>query len=120
MVLHNDGGGKFTTSSLPSLAQISPIKAIIVRDIDGDGRLDLVVGGNLFETEPNTPRADAGNGLWLRGDGKGHFLPVSPVESGFLAPLDVSSLSLLRAGNGDGIIVGNVADSLQFFRIRTR
>ena len=120
VVLHNAGSGKFTMAKLPSLAQIAPIKAIIVRDIDGDGHPDLVVGGNLYDTEPNTPRADAGNGLWLRGDGKGHFLTVSPAESGFLTPLDVSSLSLLRTGSGDAIVVGNVADSLQFFRIHKR
>jgi enediyne biosynthesis protein E4 len=120
VVLHNNGSGRFTMTRLPSLAQISPIKGIIVRDIDADGHLDLVVGGNLYETEPNTPRADAGNGLWLRGDGKGQFLPVSPAESGFLAPLDVSSLSLLRTGPGDAIVVGNVADSLQVFRIHKR
>jgi hypothetical protein len=118
--LHNDGAGKFSMTKLPSAAQISPLKGIVVRDVDGDGHLDLVVAGNLYESEPNTPRADAGNGLWLRGDGKGHFFPVSPAESGFLAPHDASALALLRTSAGEMIIVPNVSDSLQIFRIGRR
>ena len=53
--LHNNGNGAFSASALPSLAQISPIKAIIVHDVDGDGHLDLIVAGNLYDAEPNTP-----------------------------------------------------------------
>jgi enediyne biosynthesis protein E4 len=79
-----------------------------------------VVAGNLYETEPNTPRADASNGLWLRGDGKGRFFAVSPAESGFLAPRDASGLSLLGTAEGEMIVVANVADSLQIFRLRRR
>ena len=86
VVLHNEGGGAFTSSPLPKLAQIAPIKAIVVHDFDGDGNLDLLVAGNLYDSEPNTPRADAGNGLWLRGDGRGGFVPVGSRASGFLAP----------------------------------
>jgi enediyne biosynthesis protein E4 len=63
MYLHNSGGGAFSASPLPNLAQIAPVKGIIATDVDGDGHLDLIVAGNLYDAEPNTPRADAGNGL---------------------------------------------------------
>ena len=118
--LHNDGGGRFTVRHLPNLAQISPIKGIVVYDIDGDGHLDVVVGGNIYGAEPNIARADAGNGLWLRGDGRGQFVPVSPGTSGLLAPLDVSSLTFIKTTSGPALLVGNVRDSLQVFRIRLR
>lgn len=116
--LRNNGDGTFSSSVLPNLAQIAPIKAIIVHDVDGDGHLDLLVAGNLYETEPNTPRADAGNGLWLKGDGKGHFHPVSPSGSGFLAPLNVAGLALIDTPTGKVVIVANTADSLQSFTVR--
>jgi enediyne biosynthesis protein E4 len=116
--LRNDGGGKFTSSALPGLAQISPIKAIIAHDVDADGHRDLIVGGNLYDPEPNTPRADAGNGLWLRGDGQGHFTPVPPGESGFLAPLNVAGLSLVRTPQGTAVLVANTGDALQVFAIK--
>ena len=116
--LHNDGGGRFSSSTLPNLAQVSPIKAIVAQDVDGDGRLDLLVAGNLYDSEPNTPRADAGNGLWLRGDGRGHFAPVPLGESGFLAPLNVSGLALVKTIAGKAVLVANTGDSLQAFSIR--
>ena len=116
--LHNDGGGAFSATALPTLAQIAPIKAIVVHDFDGDGNLDLLVAGNLYEAEPNTPRADAGNGLWLRGDGQGRFVPVSPRASGFLAPHDVAGLALLDTPTGRAVLVANTGDSLQVFAVR--
>lgn len=118
--LHNDGGGTFSSSTLPNLAQIAPIKAIVAADVDSDGHLDLIVAGNLYDAEPNTPRADAGNGLWLRGDGKGNFNPVPPPESGFLAPLNVSGLALINTPTGKAVLVANTGDSLQAFAIRKR
>jgi hypothetical protein len=116
--LHNDGGGKFTATALPNLAQIAPIRGIVAHDVDGDGNLDLIVAGNLYGAEPNTPRADAGNGLWLRGDGHGHLTPVAARESGFLAPLNVSGLALIKTPTGHSLVVANTGDSLQVFAIR--
>jgi hypothetical protein len=120
VVLRNDGGGTFSAAPLPSLAQIAPIRSIVVHDVDADGNLDLVVAGNLYDSEPNTPRADAGNGLWLRGDGRGRFTPVSPRESGFLAPRNASGLALLDVPDGTALVVANTGDSLQTFAIRGR
>jgi FG-GAP repeat. len=119
VVLHNDGRGGFTMSPLPTAAQVAPIRGMVAHDVDGDGRLDLIVAGNLYDTEPNTPRADAGNGLWLRGDGRGHFIPVSPRESGFLAPLDATGLALVKMRTGVGLLVANAGDSLQAFVIES-
>ena len=118
--LHNEGGGIFSSVALPNAAQIAPIKGIIADDVDGDGHLDLIVAGNLYETEPNTPRADAGNGLWLKGDGRGHFSAVPPFESGFLTPLNVAGLALIKTAAGKAVLVANTGDSLQTFTIRKR
>jgi len=118
--LQNNGNGTFTTSHLPSHAQISPIKAIAVHDVDGDGNLDAIVGGNLYDAEPNSPRADAGNGLWLRGDGKGRFSPVARSKSGLLIPLNVSGLAVITTPAGKALLVTNTGDSVQTFSIRKR
>ncbi len=120
LYLQNNGNGTFTAVPLPNLAQISPIRGILAHDVDGDGNLDLIVAGNLFDTEPNTTPADAGNGLWLKGDGHGHFIPVPPLESGFLAPRDVSGLALVKTPAGSAVLVANTGDSLQAFTIRKR
>jgi hypothetical protein len=88
--------------------------------VDGDSRLDLIVAGNLYDTEPNTPRADAGNGLWLKGDGRGRFAAVSPAVSGFLAPLNAAALALVQTPSGRAVLVANTGDSLQAFSVGRR
>jgi hypothetical protein len=118
VVLHNEGGGRFSMTQLPVMAQIAPIRGIVVHDVDGDGHLDLVVAGNRYEVEPNIARADGGTGLWLRGDGRGHFTPVPPRQSGLLATLDVSGLATFRTPSGLSLLVANTGDSLQTFVIR--
>ncbi len=118
--LQNNGDGTFTSVPLPNLAQIAPIRGIIAYDVDGDGNLDLIVAGNLLETEPNTPPADAGNGLWLKGDGRGHFTPVPPLASGFLAPRGVAGLALMQTPAGKAVLIANSGDSLQALTIHRR
>ena len=118
LYLHNDGGLTFSAAPLPMLAQIAPIRGIVVRDVDGDGKLDAIVAGNLIDVEANTAPADAGNGLWLRGDGAGHFIAVPPRASGFLAPGDVASLALVKTAAGVSLLVANAGDSLRAFAIR--
>jgi hypothetical protein len=118
--LRNTGGGTFSLSALPNLAQIAPIRAIVIDDVDNDGHLDVIVAGNQYDAEPNTPRSDAGNGLWLRGDGQGRFTPVPLAESGFLAPLNVAALALISTPAGKSVLVANTSDSLQVFAIKQR
>ena len=57
-----------------------------------------ILAGNLFQSEVETGRADAGRGLLLLGNGKGDFEVKSQKESGFYAPMDVKDLALLYTG----------------------
>ncbi|MGH7575076.1 MAG: VCBS repeat-containing protein [Longimicrobiales bacterium] len=113
--LRNNGDATFTSLELPAMAQVAPIRSIIVHDTDGDGNLDVIVAGNLYDTEPNTPRADAGKGLWLRGDGRGGFTPVAPSESGLHAPFDARGLAAINTPAGPAVLVANNGGPLQVF-----
>ena len=77
--VENLGNGNFKLSSLPFKAQLSNINDILVDDFNEDGNLDLVTIGNLFVSEIETPRNDAGNGLLMYGNGNGSF-EVSTVQ----------------------------------------
>ena len=75
-------GDHFETRALPVEAQFAPAFGIVAADFDGDGRADLFLAQNFFETDGETSRYDAGRGLLLRGDGRGDFTPLSGEESG--------------------------------------
>ncbi|RRQ48980.1 hypothetical protein DZC72_09750 [Maribacter algicola] len=74
--------GKFTQKVLPRRAQTSSINDFVVKDFDKDGYLDLLIAGNLYGSEVETPRNDANFGLLLKGIGKGEFNALSASESG--------------------------------------
>ena len=119
--LENAGNGKFIVRPLPAEAQLSSINGIITEDIDGDGNQDILAAGNLFDMEVVTPRIDAGVGVFMKGDGKGNFSVVPPAISGFFAPGDVKSISLihLKKDNKDkAVLVGNNNDRLQIFTFK--
>jgi len=94
--LQNNGEGIFSIVSLPMAAQISSVNGILSGDFDGDGHTDIVIAGNMFGSEPETPRNDASIGLFLRGDGTGNFIPVPAMESGLNIGGDVRKISLIR------------------------
>ncbi|HTL06735.1 MAG TPA: VCBS repeat-containing protein, partial [Chitinophagaceae bacterium] len=98
--LRNDGNGKFTLLPLPKQAQFSALNGMLSGDFDDDGQLDVLISGNDFGTEVSIGRLDALNGLLLKGDGKGGFLPLSILQSGVYIPGDGKALSGLVNSNG--------------------
>ena len=79
----NTGNG-FKAHVLPNLAQISPTQSILLQDFDKDNKIDILLVGNFYYNEVETGRQDAGNGLFLKGDGAGNFAPQTIRQSGFL------------------------------------
>lgn len=95
MILINQGNN-FEMRPLPNRAQISPVNGIIYDDFDGDNRKDLVIAGNLFVSEVETGRADAGLGLLLKSTGPNEFIEVTPDKSGLYLNTDVKNILLLK------------------------
>ncbi|WP_372793896.1 VCBS repeat-containing protein [Lutibacter sp.] len=114
--IENLGSGEFKISQLPIQAQFSNINDIIVQDLNYDGNLDLIIAGNLFVSEIETTRNDAGTGLVLLGDGNNNFEPISNDKSGFFVNKDVKKLKLLLDKNQQLILVGNNNEKLQIFK----
>ncbi len=65
--------GKFVRQNFAHDVQYFNWNSIELLDVNADGNVDIVVAGNLYESEVETPRGDAGNGLVLLGDGHGNF-----------------------------------------------
>lgn len=116
-VMLNDGNGNYTVTELPNQVQISSVNAIDVKDYDDDGFLDLVVAGNLYGAEVETPRNDASIGYLLRGEGDGSFSPVHPTQSGLSLPYDVKGIKSIEIGGKEHLLVACNNDRLQFIHI---
>ena len=50
----------------------------------------------------------------------GGYRGLEPYQSGFLAPLNVAGLTLIKTPAGMAVLVANTGDSLQAFNIRKR
>ncbi|MDC1068414.1 VCBS repeat-containing protein [Candidatus Kapabacteria bacterium] len=94
--IENNGDGTFKVKALPDLAQISTMFGIAPFDYDGDGNLDILTSGNFYESEIETPRADASVGLFLKGDGKGNFESIPSLKSGFVTRHNNKGLALVN------------------------
>jgi len=119
VALENLGNGQFEVHPLPPAAQLAPIYGILPYDVDGDGRLDLLLTGNDFGMEVQQGRADALTGLVLRNDGQWGFHPLSLAESGFIVPGDARGLVSLAAADGrELVLAAQNRDSLRAFRLQ--
>lgn len=117
--LQNNGNGKFTMVPLPIEAQTSQLDGMVVDDFDGDGNLDVAISGNDYGTEVSTGRYDAFNGLMLKGDGKGHFKPLSIQQSGIYIPGDGKALVKLRGAKGNYLLAATQnKDVMKIFELK--
>ncbi|HEY8993511.1 MAG TPA: FG-GAP-like repeat-containing protein [Lacunisphaera sp.] len=93
-VLLSQPDGVYRFAPLPLIAQIAPLQGMVAGDFDGDGRADIYAMQNSYAPIV-AGRADGGLGQLLRGDGKGGFAAVTPLESGLIVPGDAKALTVL-------------------------
>lgn len=114
--VENDGG-KMKLRPLPVEAQISSIQAMVIKDVNADGHLDVVIGGNLYASEVETPRSDAGIGTVLLGTGDGSFKALLARESGLFIPGDVKDMTSFSGDGREYLIVTKNNDTTQLVQL---
>ena len=114
-VIKNNGNGDFEFIAFPELAQVSSINDMLTTDIDGNGYEDIIIAGNLFVSEIETPRNDAGYGLVLLNNGEFKFEPINAYKSGLFLPLDCKNLNWLDINSGKYLLSGNNNNSVSVF-----
>lgn len=114
----NTGKGGFRKEVLPIEAQLSPVYGIGVDDYNGDGKVDLLIGGNFYQSKPEVGAYDASYGLMLQGDGAGHFKALPQSKSGVLVTGAVRDIIEVKTGKQKHIIFGmnNAAPVVLDFR----
>jgi hypothetical protein len=109
-LVRNNGNGSFTMVPLPLEAQIAPVYGILAGDFEGKGSTDLIMAGNFDAVKPDIGKMSAGYGVYLRGDGKGHFTPVRALESGWLVSGQARDIQRVRTRTGSIYIVSRNND----------
>jgi hypothetical protein len=61
-------GGTFRFRPFPYLLQLAPVMELLVGDFDGDGREEVLAGGNYFGVKPYQGRLDSFPGALIRGE----------------------------------------------------
>ena len=109
--------GTYRFEPLPRIAQISPLQGLVAGDFEGDGHADIYAVQNSYAPIPPVGRFDGGLSQLLRGDGRGHFTPVPPAESGLVVPGDAKALAVLdldHDGWPDFLVTRNNGTTLAF------
>ncbi|HYW36281.1 MAG TPA: CRTAC1 family protein [Balneolaceae bacterium] len=94
-------GGRFVARPLPRAAQLTAGFDASVGDYNNDGHEDIFLSQNFFDLPPADTRLDGGRGLWLAGDGTGHFRAVPGQRSGVKVYGEQRGAALADI-NGDG------------------
>lgn len=110
--------GSFSFSALPLEAQVAPIFATKVLDVNKDGTMDILAVGNNSGVDVETGVYDGIKGLLLLGNGKGEFEALSSYESGFNLSEEGRAIALLRLGNKQQVIVGCNNSNLKIFELK--
>ncbi|KKM63764.1 hypothetical protein LCGC14_1508180, partial [marine sediment metagenome] len=114
--IENKGDGTFEMKPLPREAQEAPIFGMSADDVNGDGNLDLILVGNDYGMDPYSGRHDAFNGLVIRGDGSGNFIPMPLDESGFFVPGDAKGLAIVHTAKKEDVLIATQnQDSIAVF-----
>ena len=101
----NNGNSNFTIQKLPTQIQYSSLNAICCVDINNDGKMDIITGGNLKVFPPQFCSLDASYGNILLNDGTGNFKVIESNKNGFNWYGDVKDIKAIQLKNNKGIIV---------------
>lgn len=96
LILYNQEGKGFRHQVLPSEAQFSPIEAIAVEDVDLDGYLDLILGGNNTAVAPYYGAYQGSWGLILKGNASGFF--TVDKENDLKIKGDIKAIEVVSVG----------------------
>ena len=117
IALLNDGNGSFNKIELPNIVQTMPVLSIDKLDYNKDGYEDLVIAGNIYDTEVETPRLDNPFALILQSNKKDGYIPILPKDSGLYVNGDVKSVVSLKKGQDSILVFGENNGSAEIFKM---
>ncbi|WP_160114541.1 VCBS repeat-containing protein [Aquimarina sp. AU474] len=116
-ILENKGSGDFEFIPFPKMTQISSINDILIKDVNNDNKSDIIIAGNLYTSEIETPRNDAGFGMVMLNNGDLHFSSVPAHKSGLFIPYDSKSLEWITVKENTFLISGNNNNIISTYKL---
>ena len=111
VIAYNQGNGVFSFEDLPARAQLSCICGIACVDVNNDGALDIIAGGNNHEFRPQFSRLDSDFGNVLINDGAQKFNWQNYAESGFFVRDEIKHIKPFSDAKGNTYIFVAVNDN---------
>jgi len=105
IVAINAGNGQFVVKKLPMETQLSSLNSILPIDLYGDGKTQLLTGGNEFGFQPQFGCLDANYGQVLVNNGKGVFTYMDQRKCGLDFRGAVRDLQLIKTKKGKKVLV---------------
>ena len=102
--LYNKRGKGFDIKELPFMAQLSPIFSIISDDINNDGVMDLILGGNLSKVKPEFGPNSSSYSTLLLGNKDKRFKYVNSKLSGLFISGEIRDLDKIKINSKDSYI----------------
>ena len=88
---------------------------MVVGDYDGDGKQDILLGGNFYESKPEIGIYDASYGMLLKGDSKGNFTKVPEKQSGIVFEGAVRDIIMIKNKTNRKVIVARNNNFVKIF-----
>jgi enediyne biosynthesis protein E4 len=100
----NEGNAKFSIQPLPLLTQLSSMNAVVAKDINNDGKPDLILAGNEFDFIPQFGRLDASYGTVLLNKGNRQWQTLMQKQSGIFVRGMVRDIQWISTPNGKAVL----------------
>jgi len=107
----NKGNGKFEIKALPKEVQFSSVNTICTLDVNKDGILDIILGGNQYEFKPQFGRLDSNFGSVLLGSKNGTYTWTTYDKSGFYLKGEVKHIQKIKNKNNTVSIIAVINDA---------
>jgi len=107
----NKGNGKFEIKNLPKEVQFSSVNTICTLDVNKDGILDIILGGNQYEFKPQYSRLDSNYGSLLLGSKKGTYNWIPSNKSGFFVKGEIKHIRTVKGKNNVVSLIAVINDS---------
>ncbi|WP_223551922.1 VCBS repeat-containing protein [Aestuariivivens sp. NBU2969] len=114
-----NNNGKFTFQPFENRVQLSSVNKILVEDYNNDNQKDILLLGNLFGSEVETPRNDANYGFLLLGNNTSDkkFQFVSNSTANLWANGDVKDAAFITVRGKKAILIAKNNDVLSLLQI---